>query len=168
MSIVLTTDFTDEFNVSKTLKTDKLQAYIDRYEKHYLIQLLGAELYDLFIADLTATSPQVPQSTRFLDIFNEFSIDDNDCVRRSEGMRVMLKQFIYFHFVRDSSRFKTSVGVVQNQGDVSTNTPYDGYNLVESYNQGVTNATEIQWFICDNDEDYPEENMQLFELTSGI
>ena len=75
MSIVVNTDFKGEYNVSKNCY-DQLDTYIEKYEKKYLTKLLGAELYALFIADLTVTDPQVPQTQRFLDIFNDFSIDE--------------------------------------------------------------------------------------------
>ena len=167
MALTLTTDFTGEYKVQKDSKQD-LEAYITKYEKIYLVQLLGAELFDLFIADLDNATPQVPQSAIFLSIYNAFQTDDDGFVRVSEGMRVMLKQFIYFHFVRDSNHKKTESGVVINRVEVSENTPYNGYNLVEAFNEGVTNAWSIQFFIDDNIKDYPKENMQLIEHTSGI
>ena len=70
MSIVVNTDFKGEYNVSKNCY-DLIDFYIEKYEKKYLTKLLGAELYALFIADLTVTDPQVPQTQRFIDIFDE-------------------------------------------------------------------------------------------------
>lgn len=167
MSIVVNTDFVGEYSVSKTCFND-LDKYITKYEEYYLCNLLGAELYALFITDLTATSPQIPQTARFLDIFNSFKIDDNSCLRSSEGIRNMLVQFIYFQFIRDSNYKKTATGVVLSNPEVATMSPYLGYNLVEAYNEGVHNYKEIQWYICDNDTDYPEENIQHLNSISGI
>ena len=167
MALTLTTDFTGEYKVQKDSKLD-LQKYITKYEKIYLVQLLGAELYDLFIADLDNATPEKPQTAIFKSIYDPFQTDDDGFVRVSEGMRVMMKQFIYFHFVRDSNHKKTEAGVVINKVEVSESTPYNGYNLVEAFNEGVTNAWSIQFFIDDNIKDYPKENMQLIEHTSGI
>ncbi len=141
------------------------QNYLDKYEKKFLVNLLGAELYDLFIADLVSG---VPQTQRFIDIYDAFAIDDNNSVRYSEGMKVAALQYVYFYAVRDLSVKKTNTGVVFNNNEVSTGPFYSGYNIVEAYNEAIKNAKEIQWYICDNDEVYPEENVQLFKYISGI
>jgi hypothetical protein len=168
MSILQTSDFTSQYKVSKDCFTD-LQSYIDKYEKHYLLRLLGADLYGLFIADLTVPTPQVPQTAIYISLFDAFEIDDdNDCLRISEGIKVMLTQFVYFQFLRDQPNKKKIGGVYRTEIETGTNLGYDGYNLVEAYNQGVKNYKEIQWFICDNDTDYPTENSQPIEYTSGI
>ena len=169
MSILIPSNFTgNEYAIPKDCFTS-LQPYIDKYERYYLTRLLGAELYNLFIADLTALpSPQVPQDAIYLSLFNEFSIDDNECIYISEGMIEMLKQFVYFHFMRDMSNHKKIAGVYRTNIETGTNLGYNGYNLVESYNQGVTNYKNIQWFICENDGDYPTENIQHLDYTSGL
>ena len=141
------------------------QNYLDKYEKRFLVNLLGADLYDLFIADLVSG---VPQTQRFIDIYDAFAIDDNNSVRYSEGMKVAALQYVYFYAVRDLSVKKTNTGVVFNNNEVSTGPFYSGYNIVEAYNEAIKNAKEIQWYICDNDELYPEENVQLFKYISGI
>jgi len=166
MSIVVKTDFKGEYNVSKTCY-DQLDTFIEKYEHYYLVRLLGAELYTLLISDLTATNPQVPQSTRFLNIFNPFSIDDHECLYYSEGIRKMLVQFIYFHYVRETQTENTAGGTVTNSVELGVNAKFMG-NIVQSYNQGVKNAHTIQWYIWDNELEYPEENVQEIEYTSGI
>jgi hypothetical protein len=167
MSIVVNTDFKGEYNISKNCY-DQLDTYIEKYEKKYLLKLLGAELYALFIADLTVTDPQVPQTQRFLDIFNEFSIDENNyCLIESEGIRKMLTQLIYFHYVRENQVVNTAGGTVSNAVELGLNASFKG-NIVQAYNEGVENSHSIQWFICDNATIYPEENIQILRFTSGI
>ena len=139
----------------------------EKYEKKYLVQLLGADLYALFIADLTAPDPQVPQSVRFLNIFNPFSIDQHSCLYYSEGIREMLVQFIYFHYVRENQVINTAGGTVSNSVELGLNASFMG-NIVQVYNQGVKNAHCMQWYIHENELEYPEENKQPFEYTSGI
>ena len=147
------------------LKYGSYQTYFDKYEKEFLTNLLGAELYGLFIADLVSG---VPQTQRFINIYNAFSIDDNNCVRYSEGMKTAAMQYVYFYAVRDLAVKKTNTGVVFNNNEVSQGPFYSGFNIVEAYNEAIKNAKEIQWYICDNDDVYPEENVQLFEYISGI
>lgn len=164
--ILKSTDFADEYKIS-TDNFSGIDAYIIQYERHYLLRLLGSDLFDLFIADLSG-DPSVPGSARFLDIFNEFHSDENGTLRDSEGMKRMLIQFVYFHYVRDQNFQNSKTGVVRNVNSNSTALPYNGYNLIESYNQGIRNYDTIQWFIRDNDSDYPEENIQPLLFISGI
>ena len=167
MSIVVNTDFKGEYNVSKNCY-DQIDFYIEKYERKYLLKLLGAELYALFIADLTVTDPQVPQTQRFLDIFNEFSIDENNyCLIESEGMRKMLIQLIYFHYVRENQVVNSATGTVSSSVELGLNASFKG-NIVQAFNEGVDNSHAIQWFICDNPTIYPEENIQILRYTSGI
>jgi hypothetical protein len=167
MSIVVNTDFKGEYNVSKNCY-DQLDTYIEKYEKKYLRKLLGAELYDLFIADLTVTDPQVPQTQRFLDIFNEFAIDENNyCLIESDGIRKMLTQLIYFHYVRENQVINSATGTVSSAVELGNNASFKG-NIVTAFNEGVENSHSIQWFICDNPTIYPEENIQILRFTSGI
>lgn len=167
MSIIQTSDFKGEYKIAQDCYSD-LSDYIIKYEKKYLLMLFGAELYDLFIADLTVTTPQVPQTQRFIDIFNEFQTTDNGCLVYSEGIKKMLIQFVYFHITRDIPNAKTTQGTVRMANENSTNNPYNGFNLVESFNEAVANSRAIQWYICDNKEDYPEEESQLIDYINGI
>jgi len=166
MSIVVNTDFKGEYNVSKNCY-DQLDTYIEKYEKKYLTKLLGAELYGLFKADLTVTDPQVPQTQRFIDIFDEFSIDENYCVIYSDGIRKMLTQLIYFHYVRENQVVNSATGTVSSAVELGNNASFKG-NIVQAFNEAVDNSHAIQWYICDNPTVYPEENIQILRYTSGI
>ena len=166
MSIVKKQDFTGVHSVAQNKYTD-MGAYIEKYEKHYLLRLLGADLYNAFIADLSG-DPGVPVSARFLDIFNPFCYDDGSCVRQSEGIKKMLIQFIYFHYVRDTEFQHTTQGVIRSNTEASTPLAYTGYDLIECYNSGVENYHQIQCFIDDNFSTYPEENMQFLGFISSI
>ena len=163
-NILVTSDFSGgEYKVPQNC-FDSVQDYIDKYEKHYLVRLLGAELYDLFVADLVAG---VPQSARFVAIFNEFRIDESKRLYISEGLKQMLIQFCYFHIVRDLGVKKGIGGVGKYQSEVGTES-YLGFNIVEAYNEGVDNWRIIQWYICDNDADYIEFNGDHINYISGI
>ena len=163
--IIQSTDFlSGPYSIPQD-ECSNIQPWIDKYEKQYLIELLGCELYDLFIADLV---DGVPQTQRFIDIYNEFCIDDDSCVRRSEGMKEMVKQLVYFYIMRDLPVRKTQTGVYFNNNEVSNGPTYSNFNLIEGFNDGVRNYHEIQWYIDDNLSTYPEENMQPLDYISGI
>ena len=111
-----TTDFTGFYQISKgnSYQDVKVDEYIESNQKEFLIDLLGATLYDLFIADLDP-STGLPLSTRFLNIFNAFHLDDTIGTgeqKKSKGIKVMLKGFTYFNIVRDSDYFNTIILVI--------------------------------------------------------
>lgn len=174
MSIVLSSDFENgEYKITTDFKkAAEIDVFIDKYEEFYLVRLLGADLFDLFIADLNGATPQVPQTTPFTNIFEPFHTDDNSCLRISEGIKVMLIQFIYFHVVREGTYKKTTEGVVRSSSENSINLAYNGYNLIEAYNEGIKNYCEIQWFIEDNsiNSSILEDNFNgiFLPFTSGI
>ena len=167
MSIIQISDFKGEYKIATDCFSD-LSDYITTYEKYYLVRLLGADLYNLFIADLTPTTPQIPQTARFLNIFNPFDIDKDNSLYTSEGIKQTLIQLIYFHITRDIPNAKTASGTVRMANESSENNPYNGFNLTESYNKGIENYTTITWYICDNDQDYPEYNGIHLTFSSGI
>jgi hypothetical protein len=143
---------------------DSIQDYLDKYEKQYLTKALGADLYDLFIADLVSGVPVTPI---YLSLFDPFHIDEDGCVRFYDGMKEMLKQFCYYHIIRDLGVKKGIGGVGKYNSEVS-DTGYKGFNISEAYNEGVDNVGALQWYICDNDASYPEYNGQYFKYMSGI
>lgn len=168
MPILKTTDFGEgEFSIAQDSYT-KLQSYIDKYEKYYLVRLLGAELYALFIADLTLVAPIVPQTAIYLSIFNSFEQDKSGCLNISEGIKQMLIQFVYYHWMLEHAYDKTKSGVVRGQSENSENLGYNGYNLLDGYNAGIKNFREIQRFIRENITDYGTYNGICLEYSCGI
>jgi hypothetical protein len=163
--LIDTDDFVGKWSIATDDYTDDhLNDYINTYEKRFLVFLLGSELFDLFQADLVA---QVPQTARFISIFNEFYIDDGSCVFVSEGMKKMLLGMVYFQYVRDQSLKNTVSGTVRNQAELATQQP--AFNsVVQRWNQSTDTFQNIQWYICDNSTTYPEYNGQLIQHTSGI
>lgn len=165
--ILALTDFeVGEYSIPEDCHTDaKFQTYLDKYEKRYLIELLGCDLYDLFIADL---DNGVPQTQIYIDIFNEICEDNNNTIQRSEGIKTMLIELVYFYLVRDLAVKKSTTGVGFNINEMTKGPTYSGFNIVEAFNEGVRNYNVIQWYICDNSADYPDYNGQGLNVISGI
>lgn len=158
---VVTTDFTGFYAISNGTanQDDKIDAYIDSSEPKFLRDLLGCDLYDLFITDLDVNN--IPQTQRFIDIYDAFCVDDSigsGVQRRSKGMVEMLKGFIYFNIVRDSDYFNTISGNVKNEFSNSTSVSTVQMGLTERYNVALGTYWSIQCFICDNASTYPEYN----------
>lgn len=147
---------------STRLTEDRIQTFIDAVEKRYLQDLLGCDLYDLFIADLVSN---VPQTQRFIDIFDEFCKDDNCGIIRSEGIKEMLKGFTYWEWEKQNKAKNTQTGSIVNENEVSREATFDEAGLYEVYNNAIKTYKAIQWFICDDLTTYPEYNGQRKEIT---
>jgi hypothetical protein len=140
-------DFTGKYQLSTGMyDVTKLQDYIDKYEKRYLIELFGAKLYDEFISDLDVAN--VPQSPNFLKVFIPFY--ENVTLRQliiSEGIIEMLKGFVYFEYSKDLINQMTPYGNVrpisENSEPVSTL-----YSMIYTrYNEAIKSYKAIQLYI---------------------
>ena len=154
--IITISDLNGRFSIPRNNYTeDKLSEQIDFFEKKYLIELLGSDLYDAFISDL---SSGIPQTQIYLDIFNSFSIDEDRGILSSHGIKSMLLHFIYFEIISDFSAKLTLSGVQKNNSDNSSNITDVQSGKWRHYNYGVESYRAIQKYICDNPDDYPEFN----------
>ena len=153
-NIIQLTDFKNgEFRIPKTSwQEETLQDYLDKYERHYLVRLFGVDLYALFIADLLNGEPT---SQRFIDVFNEF-VDQDDCeFCDSQGMKLMIQGFIYFHYVRHTFTRNTTNGVKQTKSENSISLETVSSDITTRYNNAVESFRCIQRKMCDEVE-YPE------------
>ena len=165
-NIIQISDFdAGRFEISyNTYQEADLQSVIDLIEIEYLANLLGAELYQLFIADLVNG---VPQQQRFIDIFEPFILQTDCALCQSQGMKEMLKSFIYFHYVRDTYTRQTTNGVKQTTGENSITLETVAHDFTNKYNKGVENYHCIQRKICDEESTYPEyEGIKLEYIIS--
>ena len=156
LPITNVSDYVGEYQISTDKYSEKtLNVYISKYEKKYLDRLLGCELASLFIADL---DPQgVPQTQRFIDIFNSFCKQD-ECgdLYESDGIKEMLLGFIYFEYVKNNNSGVATSGNTRKVGENSKEAGSMMHDLYARYNLSAVTASSIQWFICDNMDIYPE------------
>ena len=176
--MITTSQFIGYFNIAQDPQTEsKLESYITRYEKKYLIDLLGFDLYELFVADLDVNG--VPQTERFVNIYNALNYDENvepffypvgfrksKCDDNrveseptySEGMVNMLLGFIFFEFVKEYDLIVSQTGVTVNVNENSENSPGATHtHLSETrYNSSIASYKVIQRYIRENESVYPE------------
>jgi hypothetical protein len=151
---VISSDFIQKFELSTGMYSNhKIDEYIDRYEDQYLIQLLGVELYNLFIADLDLNN--IPQSDRFKKIFDPFNEQIGFSLMMSRGIKDMLIGFIYFEYLKDLITKTTNVGVTkpqeQNSKIITAHTTIYG-----RYNESIRTYNAIQEYILLSMNDYNE------------
>jgi len=155
---------------------EALLEYISKYEKKYLIDLFGFDLYELFIADLVDGTPT---SERFLDVYNVLYYNPvgnvfipidaaytgwasqfKNCKKEptySEGISTMLKGFVFFHFVRDMDLNVSSTGVVVNKNENSDRADAKTLEFIElRFNEAVDSFKVIRNYMIGNSSTYPE------------
>lgn len=146
-------DFTGKYELSQGMyNTPKMLDYIEKYEKRYLLDLLGAELYKLL--ELDSIGPAAPTEPRFLEIFNPLMFDYGVNIYESNGFLEMLKGFIYFEFLRDTISQATINGNVRPLGENSAENSTIYSTMWIRYNEGVKTYQAIQKYIFLNPENY--------------
>jgi hypothetical protein len=125
---------------------------ISTYEKQLLIDLLGVELCALFILDLSAGIPQTP---KYLAIYNTFTKQDDYCIYSSIGMKEMAKKWVKFFYTRMQPQSNTIEGNTVSPGTIATPSPMSFTSLVLDFNRMLLSYYAIQYFIEQNIIDYP-------------
>lgn len=140
--------------------TDDLQECIDNVEADILTDLLGCTLYNEFIEDYDTDPANEFSQDRFLAIFEPFCNDEDFCYLRSEGMKKMLKNIIYFEFMRDLQTTKRVTGFQQETSDNSTHVSAKYAGIASIYNKFVDSYHAIQRYICSNPESYDYDDFK--------
>lgn len=156
MIILQLSDFSDpgKFSLHSGMYTQNdIQAYIDKYEKRYIVQLLGADLGAEFIADVQLGSG-TPTEQRFIDIFEPFDRDEGHQLLSSDGMKEMLMGFVYYEYLKDQVSTVTAVGMLTPKGENSepVNSLYT--QLYTRYNDACRSYKSIQKYIWRTMTDY--------------
>jgi hypothetical protein len=129
----------------------RVQEYIDKYEKKYLINLFGVALYMEFELDLILGTG-TPTELRFVKVFEPFAIDRCGSVIYSEGIKEMLKGFIYYEYVKDLTNQMSSIGNVVPVGENSENGTTLYSMMFNRYNEAAANYKAIQYWISFNND----------------
>jgi len=160
--IVKTTDFVGKYSISQnSFNGSDLQAFIDKYEKVYLRDLLGLVLGDLLYADIAGSTFLPPVTARYTVIFNAIAQEINGCDVVSNGIKEMLLGFIYFEFVKTQSVHNTTTGNVMAQNEVSVQVDWNSTEVYNNYNEAINSYRAIQIYINENSSTYPEYNGKM-------
>lgn len=155
--ILKTTDFVGKYSISQNSFTiQKLQSFIDKYEKVYLYDMLGVTLGDLLYNDIASGTFLPPASAIYATLFNPLQTLLICSTWRSEGIKDMLTAFIYWEFVKDQAVVNTITGPVNQQSEVSNLVDWNSTNIYSIYNAGIISYTVIQAYVTQNKTDYPD------------
>ena len=132
---------------------NEIDGAIDTYELQLIYEMLGVELAELFLDDL---SGGVPISARFIEIFESWFKTINEEVVQSLGMKQMLVWWVFFFYVREQWQDNSIQGNVENQGSINTDSRMSYATLQKNYNQAIKTYKAIQAYIEENLTTYPE------------
>ncbi len=159
--LITTSDFTGKYAIPTSASSD-LESVINNIEEDILSDLLGQDLYALFKADLIA---KVPQTPKYLSIYNAFRKDYGSKVYKSKGMKVMLLGFVWFEYMRNAKYKATVSGVVSNNPDASQQ--QNTGNLYQYLGEATDTYQAIQTYInYISTDSYSEYNGQCKEYSS--
>lgn len=139
--LIVASDFTYSFAVPNSISND-LEQFITDNEETILIDLMGADFYATFKADLVT---KIPATAKYLTIYNSFAKDFQNTIVKSKGMKEMLKGFLFFDFMRQIKYKNTTQGQVVNSSDTSTNVVYG--SLYKYLNDATDTYQSIQDYI---------------------
>lgn len=152
--IIQTTDFIGKYAVSQNnFNESDLQAFIDKFESKYIYDLLGVTLGNLFLDDITTDFTE-PNTQKYKDIFK--TINQDEPLIRSIGIKEMLLGFIYFEFVRTQTVQNTLTGNVLNQNEVANIVDWSSTAVYSNYNEAIRTYRHIQCYILQNIATYQE------------
>lgn len=142
-------DFKGKFELTLgEFTSQKLTDYIGRYQNEFTIELLGVELYDLYVAN--SGNPEFV-------IIEKPLIFQSNCgkIYKSLGMKDMLLGFIYFMYGRDLPTQQTVTGAVKQSNENSMPPSNVNALLWQRYNESVQSYEAIQAYIRENIDTYP-------------
>ena len=160
MSILSTSDFVGTFQLAvNQYNEDSFSTFFEKMERQYLVRLLGAELYGLFYADLSGT-PSVPTNPIYTAIFNKMEFD-NGYIFISEGMKEMLKGFVFYEWVKENQLYDTIAGMVTNNienANSQAGTTVGAQYILNKFNEAMVTFEAIQEYIKLHISNYPDFN----------
>lgn len=153
--IVATSDFVDKWTISIGFGSGKLQEYIDEYEPFILAELLGADFANEIETQFNDNTLTSENQALFDKLYFNADVYGVNKLFVSEGIKIMLKDFIYSHYQVGDLGTPTSQGKIKMKtegGDLVNDDYTDRFNF---YNSGVKTYKAIQKYIEENEEDYP-------------
>lgn len=145
MIVLQQSDFTGFYKIAKSTASNPiLQSYIDEFEKKYILDILGIDLGNLFIASppLTTIDP------RMVAIRDPFDIQYGNSPYHSKGMKEVLLAFVYYEYISQTQVQHSLSGVVQTQNETANSTqPIDAHRFGETkFNSLLETVEAIQWY----------------------
>ena len=153
---VNSTDFIGKFEIHQGMyDVANIDAYIQKYELRYLVEMLGVDLFNAYYLDANAQLDHIPLDPLFSFIYEPFTWQNGIQyweILYSYGIKEMLIGFIYFEIMKDSITMNTLAGSVTQKSENSAGAITTIYG---KYNDAVKTYQAIQTYIVYNSGSYP-------------
>lgn len=159
-------DFLDiPYVIPNQEETRGLDSFIEAEETKILKKILGIELYNEFIQGLES-SGDIEQ--KWIDLRDGATYEYGEVQYQYEGLKDLLKPYIYQLAVQLNYRKLTTSGVVINRGQQNTETQNPNYEVVTYWNEFVSKVGKwcemkntLYGFLYANEADY--ESLEFTE-----
>lgn len=145
-------DYVNKFQITTNgLDAARLTSYIERYEESYLVDMLGVELFDLFIADIQGV-PTAP----YIFINEAFNVQLScGTILKSRGVFDMLLGFVYFNYQRDAKTKESINSTVKIKGQNSERANSFNAGIFSRFNDSIDTYKAIQRYVLEHSDVYP-------------
>lgn len=165
--ILATSDFEEGYTSIDQGGFSDFETYLsETKENNFIKQILGNDLGQEFIDDLTGT-PSRPQTAKFTTIFNELNFEYGSSSFYTTGLFEILKYLFYFDYVSQQEVINQAGG---NKG-VSLEAGVNEGLIRRStiiYNRAVQNIEILQGYVRDNSATYSDFNGECFDYLSPL
>lgn len=149
MALITKTDIAQYREISRSVKDDKINPFIDDAEFQDLRPLLG----DKFYSDLVANS----EDENYANLLDEFEYTYDGVTYKNPGLKKVLSFYAYSRYILFGSFTDTAFGFVQKSNQDST--PVGDAQKRNIYTQERNTAfnywLEVVKFLNRNKDDYP-------------
>lgn len=153
MSLIDTSYFVNELNVPNADKpevSEQLEAFIDKYEKRFLADLLGHGLY----TDFTNGLASQPVDDIWTDLKNGTNYTYNQRRYNYPGIKNAIANYVYYWFMRNRATETTGIGEVVNKTDNAVRVS-GSVKMSRAWNEMVTDVWKLVSFLDTNAVIYP-------------
>lgn len=163
MSIINASYFVGELNIPNTNNAgalERINFFISKYEKEYLMKVLGVGCYNDFIEALNADPVIEPWLSlkNGKDFTNQQGILIHYFGLANDDKKSPLANYVYYHYQRDAYTQTAGVGEVQSKAENATVvTP--AYKMESAWNDMIKQTQVLIEFLYVNNADYPKFNL---------
>lgn len=164
MAIVTISDFSSGeyvMNIQGNKFVQTAIAIIAKQEAVILQNTFGKDLYDLFVINQTASTPD----QRLTDLNNPVTVDYCNVKYSNFGLKDALLPIIYYSIVQKQMSMNSSAGDSSYSSETGAN---ETSILHARYNEGINNLKIIQRYIMDNIDNYPEFSYRELRYVSPL
>lgn len=167
MSLIDISYFVGELNIpnrGNTLVIERINFFIDRYEKEFLYKILGVGCFNDFIAGINASTPETKWTNlkNGCEFINTYNVLDKYYGLVNNVKKSPIAYYVYYHFLRDGYTQTAGIGEVKANAENATVVSPAG-KMISAWNEMVDLNRSLLDFLYVNGTDYPKYNLAFVD-----